>query len=226
MISEEVSTPKKKTTGKKKVGKGKKTPKRNSITQTTIRKRDALIKNVRIKKNAEGTEEAIRRLKEYLETHHKKYTVERETVLSKLYQLSTPVDIDTLHKLLESDGFYVSLATVYNTLQLLVNEIHLVRRIDLNSGKMSFYEKVTGNERQFYLVCNKCGSLIATPYNTLWEKIHRICPKQFKVDDISLLVTGYCNRCQMAIRKAEQRRQEKERAKKENAKSKTIETNK
>lgn len=211
----ELSTPKKKTSGS---GKGKKTSKRNSIAQTTIRKRNALIKNVRIKKNTEGTEEAIGQLKVYLETHHKKYTIERETVLSKLYQLSAPVDIDTLHKMLESDGFYISLATIYNTLQLLTNEIHLVRRIDLNNGKMSFYEKAIGNERQFYLVCNKCGCLTATPYNTLWEKIQRICPKQFKINDISLLVTGYCNRCQMAIRKAEQRKQEKERAKKDKTK--------
>lgn len=181
----------------------------SSISAETQRRRDAILHGIRHRKSCEGLSEAIELLKAHIETHGKKYTIERETILSKIYHLSTPVDTETLHKMLEEDGMHLSLATVYNTLQLLVKEIHVVKQIDLNGGKQAFYERTLGIGKHFYVVCNKCGTLTSVQNEELMKQIENLCPKQFKIEDTTLLMTGYCHKCQMAIRKAEQRRIEK-----------------
>lgn len=177
--------------------------------ETALRKRDAIIKGLRLRKTTDGLEEALQRLTSYLQEHAKKNTAERIFILTKLYQLTVPADIETIHRLLSEEGQQVSIATVYNTMQLLT-DARLVKKIELVEGGMAFYERAIGLPPHFFIICNKCGSITPVYKPDLLEELQKDCPKNFKTEDFSLNVYGLCHKCQLAIRKAELRKMEKE----------------
>lgn len=177
--------------------------------ETTWRKRDAIIKGLRLRKTTDGLDEARQRLAAYLQEHAKKNTAERLFILTKLYQLTAPADIETIHRLLSEEGQQVSIATVYNTMQLFI-DARLVKKIELVEGGMSFYERAIDLPPHFFIICNKCGNITPVYKPDLLEELQKDCPKNFKSEDFSLNVYGLCHKCQLAIRKAKLRKIEKE----------------
>lgn len=177
--------------------------------ETACRKRDTIIKGLRLRKTTDGLEEALQRLDSYLREHTKKNTAERVFILTKLYQLTVPVDIETIHRLLSEEGQQVSIATVYNTMQLLT-DARLAKKIELVAGGMSFYERAVGLPPHFFIICNKCGNITPVYKPDLLNELQKDCPKNFKTEDFSLNVYGLCHKCQLALRKAELRKMEKE----------------
>lgn len=115
-------------------------------------------------------------------------------MLEEIYSLTMPVDVETLHKLVCEDFGTVSLTTVYNSLDLFI-EIGLVRRIELVSGGMKFYERKLGQVTRGYVICRECGKLKAiTIENILSEVISKV-PHRFVLEDISLVASGLCSSC-------------------------------
>lgn len=174
--------------------------KTEGIHEAVNRKRDNIVKQGQTGLLPREYEEALRRMENYLHGQNKRCTVERNFVLQALYQFSLPVDVETIHAQVCEQYGNVSLTTVYNTLDLLV-ELKLARRIELVARGMSFFEKTLGMEPHGYVVCEHCGSIKLLRKPGLLESFMPQLPKGFSPDGYTLLIHGLCSKCQRSARK-------------------------
>jgi len=131
----------------------------------------------------------------YLEAHGQRRTKERYLLLEEIYQRNDHFDAETLFESLQKKKSGISRATVYNTLDLLV-ECGLVARQQFGD-QQSFYEKSFGYRQHDHLICKDCGKVeefcdprIQQINNMMGELLH------FRVDSHSLILYGECrNAC-------------------------------
>jgi Fur family ferric uptake transcriptional regulator len=90
----------------------------------------------------------------YLELHKHRKTPERYAILDEIYSSKVHFDVDELFLKMKSRNYHVSRATVYNTLDLLV-ESGLVKRHQFGQNT-SHYEQAFGYKQHDHLICNKC----------------------------------------------------------------------
>lgn len=185
------------------------------VYETANKKRDNIIRNVRkgtkggvTEELSEVYDEAVAQFGEFLSQHGKKRTPERFFILKKIYECQTPVDIQTLFKMVCQEEGLVSLTTIYNNLSLLI-DAGLVRKLDLVGGKMAFFEKTLGQEPHGYIICDNCGSISLFKESEFFD-IHSLMPRGFRMHDITFHVHGICHKCQMSIRKVARKEQKKQ----------------
>ena len=103
----------------------------------------------------EKTKQEVRALfTGYLELHQYRKTPERYAILDEIYSSKVHFDVDELFLKMKTRNYHVSRATVYNTLDLLV-ESGLVKRHQFGQNT-SHYEQAFGYKQHDHLICNKC----------------------------------------------------------------------
>lgn len=108
--------------------------------------------------------------------------------------LSSHFSVEDFHRQLEAEGsFHVSKATVYNTLQVLL-EAGIVRRHNFEGP--AEYERIDlDGHNHLHLVCTRCGSVSEAPDDELDETISRLRYTGFVPSYFSLYVYGLCAKC-------------------------------
>jgi len=103
----------------------------------------------------EKTKQEVRELfTAYLEQNQQRKTPERYAILDEIYTSKEHFDVDELFVKMKSRNYHVSRATVYNTLDLLV-ESGLVKRHQFGQNT-SHYEQAFGYKQHDHLICNHC----------------------------------------------------------------------
>ena len=104
-------------------------------------------------------------------------------------------DADELHASLVAKGLKASRATVYNTLDLLV-ECGLISQARFGENH-SRYEKAFGRPRHDHLICLECGDILEF-VNAKLDKIQKeVCDeKKFTMQNATLQIFGTCAKCQ------------------------------
>jgi Fur family ferric uptake transcriptional regulator len=103
----------------------------------------------------EKTKQEVRELfTGYLEQHQHRKTPERYAILDEIYSSKVHFEVDELFLKMKTRNYHVSRATVYNTLDLLV-ESGLVKRHQFGQNT-SHYEQAFGYKQHDHLICNKC----------------------------------------------------------------------
>lgn len=136
---------------------------------------------------------AITTLTLYMKRNHLRKTPERFAVLEKVLEMNDHFLIDTLCSSLADTSCPVSRATVYHTMDLLV-DAGLVRRHNFGNAPAR-YENIAGSVNHHHLVCNRCGKIreISVPEIDALISTKRL--HGFNVEYVDIYIYGLCSRC-------------------------------
>lgn len=129
---------------------------------------------------------------DFLNSRHLRKTPERFAILKKAIGLNAHFDVDELYSALESEGYHVSRATVYNTLELLCEAAILNRHLfDTNLAR---YE-LACSSHHLHLICRKCGSIREIEDDTFASDMITAKYPGFMPEYSSSIVYGLCEIC-------------------------------
>lgn len=131
----------------------------------------------------------------YLHQHHLPLTHQRETIAMALFESERHLSVDDLDERLRARNEHVGKATIYRTLNLLV-EAELARELDFGEG-FKRYEHQAGEARHDHLICTGCGKVIRfsrAALDALQEEI--AADLGFVVESRRLKIYGLCSECQ------------------------------
>jgi len=151
-------------------------------------------------------EETITLVKEifrtYLKERNQRQTPERFMVLEEIYRAEGHFDADDIFFNMKNAGTRVSRATVYNTLDLLI-ECGLVQRQQFGKNQY-YYERSYAYQQHDHMICKECGVVIEfcdpriLEIQRLMEEIH-----DFNVEGHSLHLFGRCKDVEACMRRKE-----------------------
>ncbi|HHB52135.1 MAG TPA: transcriptional repressor [Saprospiraceae bacterium] len=95
---------------------------------------------------------------QFLESNNHRKTPERYTILKEIYKQKDHFDIDTLFAYMNSKNYRVSKATLYNTIELLL-ESGLVRRHQFGQNQ-AYFEKSYFDKQHDHLIIEDTGEVI------------------------------------------------------------------
>ncbi len=129
----------------------------------------------------------------FLKKQSLRHTPERFMVLDEMYATGDHVDADELYLRLKQKGNRVSRATVYNTLELLL-ECDLVVRHQFGKNQAK-YERAYSYWQHDHLICLDCNQLMEfcdPRIQSIQEMVAEIY--QFEIKHHSLNLYGHCLR--------------------------------
>ncbi|HEX7069384.1 MAG TPA: transcriptional repressor [Rhodothermales bacterium] len=139
----------------------------------------------------------------YLKQKKQRQTPERFAVLEEIYACDDHLDADELYVRLKQKESSVSRATVYNTLDLLLDCDLVVRhQFGKNQAK---YERAYSYWQHDHLICLDCNHVLEfcdPRLQSIQEMVAEIY--QFKITHHSLTMYGHCQRTDCPNRKITQ----------------------
>lgn len=138
---------------------------------------------------------ALESFTEYLKSGNYRITPERFTVLEAVLRHDGHFDADELFFQLKGNGQKVSRATVYNTLDLLV-DCGLISKYRFGENHSRF-EKAFGRPHHDHLICLQCGDIIEFVNEKIVKIQAEVCKaNMFKAQSSTLQIFGVCSKCQ------------------------------
>ena len=131
---------------------------------------------------------------EFLSSRGLKWTPERKVILEEVFTTHEHFEADDLLVRLKRKNIRISRATIYRTLELLV-ESELVRKISFGESH-THYEHVFGHRHHDHLICQRCGNVLEFTNPNIEELQTKVCEDyDFTPDSHCLEIFGLCVKC-------------------------------
>jgi len=130
----------------------------------------------------------------FLHSRGLRLTQPRAVIFEEVFRHHGHIDAEGIAERLKKMGKKGSRATVYRTLDLLVEAGH-VKPVQLGSSQ-SLYEHVHTGEHHDHMVCRCCGKIIEFYSEELEECQSRLCEEHvFKPERHTMVIFGECSEC-------------------------------
>lgn len=130
---------------------------------------------------------------QYMDSRSLRKTPERFAIAEHAVKMGPHFSADSLHESMESEGYHVSRATVYNTI-LLLEDAGIVRRRNF-AVRPAQYEFVAGTSGHFHLVCSQCGKVREFRDAEIESILSRKRFGSFHPHYTDLNIFGLCSQC-------------------------------
>lgn len=141
------------------------------------------------------------RFKAFLKGRGLSLTSQRDAVFEEVFRYHGHLEADEIADRLRRSGRRASRATVYRTLDLLV-EAGLAKRVRLGSAQRQ-YEHVHPGEHHDHLVCEKCGKVLEFYSPEIEDCQARVCDENdFEPVRHTMIIFGLCSRCRKTPKKS------------------------
>jgi Fur family transcriptional regulator, ferric uptake regulator len=119
----------------------------------------------------------------------------RDRVIDLLAEQRCALSAQDIEHVLRQRGRPVGRATVYRTLELLVEQ-GLAGRVEVGEGIARYEPLDPGGDHHHHLVCRSCGRLVAFDDPGLERAIKRLGERlELQIDEHEVLLRGACERC-------------------------------
>lgn len=137
------------------------------------------------------------RFSRYLIEKGMRKTTERFMILDHICRIQGHFDVEMLHKQLDDDHFHVSRASIYNTIETLM-DTHIVIRHQF-TAQLVQYELHEVAATHHHAICNYCGAVKEVKDERLSREIERFRTSRFTYEYHSLYVYGICSKCKFRM---------------------------
>ena len=139
-------------------------------------------------------------LKGYLRESNLRFTPQRQTILEVFLNTDGHVEVEDLFIEVQKIDSSVGIATVYRTMNLLV-ECGLARENVLGAGNKSF-EKLYRQGHHDHLICLQCRMIVEFEHPLIEKYQLEICQTHgFTLNQHRMDIYGYCSACREKRRK-------------------------
>lgn len=135
--------------------------------------------------------EATEKFTRFLKSKKLRKTPERFAILDKILEMQIHFGVEDVYRALETDAYHVSLATVYNTIDLLT-ECGLLHKHQFDSHQAQ-YEVSAGNH--FHLICTQCGKIKEMKNDEFIRQLTMRRYTAFQPTYLSANLYGLCSAC-------------------------------
>lgn len=132
----------------------------------------------------------------FLHSEKLRKTPERYAILRKALEMDSHFDVDALHVAIEADGYHVSRATVYNTVELL-EKAGILRKNEFGQNSAIYEVK---RDNHIHLVCKRCGKIREIENNHIAVHVMQLNPENFNPDSFAITVYGVCSDCEEILK--------------------------
>lgn len=137
-------------------------------------------------------------MREYLHARDLRVTPERRAIVEIVFELQGHFTTEDVRASLVRKRFRVSLATLYNNMDMLT-ETGIITRYMF--GSTMRYERRIGVPPHFHRVCSVCEKVEDLENERLMRLVEKTPIKGFKPDYYQFFIYGICNRCAAALRR-------------------------
>ena len=121
----------------------------------------------------------------------------RETILEHICQIKGHFDVEMLLQRLEEFNFHVSRASIYNTIELLLDADLIVRH--QFSSKIVQYELKSVSATHHHAVCINCHTVKEFKNDKLSKEIDNHKVIKFTPEYYTLYIYGICSKCKFRL---------------------------
>ncbi|MDR1880562.1 MAG: transcriptional repressor [Tannerellaceae bacterium] len=143
--------------------------------------------------------EARKSFTEYLAGKKLRKTEERFRILEEICTFPGHFDICTLHRQLDEKNYHVSTATLYNTLEVLVDG-RLIIRLQAGGNAVQ-YELRKLAETHLHVICTKCETIREVKNAHFRSQWRGIKTPRFTPEFAALYIYGLCSKCKNKMQK-------------------------